>query len=339
MTSTIVRSLAAAIVFSLTACAPASRPIAISESHRKVLSTDEAHQISFLIRDVLGSRSKRQDVQDLMYQQFQAKQFKSRKEAMAAIPAGGSDPIRNMAEDASFVGAVATGAPLSPAGMDVSTGIGMAGLALSLLTPSAKPADLYKVYGRLYMDESYANSLSIPVTARLDMIRRFETAVRQAGLTATCQDNCGDDKNVRWRVYSLTGGAEPLWAVLRLADMEPAPRDPARDEILGYPVILQSATDKDDSVATAHSLVIRRAPPVPATFDPANQFQDAGQTAWDNPKARQVLRGMTADGHWLFAWCLSEGQHLAAWKGRLFAISQPSYWVDIRNSIDYEILE
>ncbi|TPQ27619.1 hypothetical protein C2U68_07880 [Methylomonas koyamae] len=304
-----------------------------------MLPAEEAYQISFLIRDVLGSRSKRQDVQDLMYQQFQAKQFNARKEAIAETPAGATNQIRNMAEDASFVGAVATGAPLSPAGMDVSTGIGMAGLVLSLLTPSAKPADLYKVYGRLYMDESYANSLSIPVTARLDMIRRFETAVWQAGLTATCQDNCGDDKNVRWRVYGLTGGAEPLWAVLRLADMEPAPRDPARDEILGYPVILQSATDKDDSVATAHSLVIRRAPPVPATFDPANQFQDAGQAAWDNPKARQLLRGMTADGHWLFAWYLSEGQHLAAWKGRLFAISQPSYWADIRNSIDYEILE
>lgn len=47
MTSTTARSLAVAIVLSLTACAPASRPIVISEAHRKVLPAEEAHQISF----------------------------------------------------------------------------------------------------------------------------------------------------------------------------------------------------------------------------------------------------------------------------------------------------
>lgn len=331
--------LAIAIAFALNACAPVARPLNVPAAQQRVLPADEAHQISFLLRDLLGSRSKRQDLQDLMYQEVNAKRSKAKNAGVAAKPAGSSDTIRNLAEDASFVGAVATGAPLAPAGMDVATGIGMAGLALSFLTPSEKPADLYQVYGRLYMDQSYANALSIPVTARLDMLRRFESAVQQAGLTADCVENCGDDQSVRWRVYSLAGGGEPLLAILRLADTEPAPRDPVRDALLGYPAILQSATDKDDSVATAHSLVIRRAPPVPATFDPTRQFQDAEHTAWDNPKARQVLRHMTADGHWLFAWNLTDGQHLAAWKGRLFAISQPSYWVDIRNAIDYEILE
>ncbi|NJD08475.1 MAG: hypothetical protein FIA97_18550 [Methylococcaceae bacterium] len=195
----------------------------------------------------------------------------------------------------------------------------------------------YRVIGRVFQDASFQSAAEATIAARWDMIHRFESAARAAGLTAQCSANCGEDKAITWRTYRLSGGSEPLWAAMHLSDVEPAPSDPNRDTALGFVPIWQSAMLKDGEGATTHALVISRSEP--KAFEKGN-YGHVSVIAWNNPKAQKVLREMTRDGRYVFAWNFFNDQQVAAWKGRLFIHKKDtSAFSDRANLIEYEILE
>jgi hypothetical protein len=293
------------------------RDLDIPEAQRRELSRQDARNVSWLIREIIPAKV---------------------RVDMEKATGGRVDQAESATHGAALVAgtiaAAATGAPLSTTG---GSAFGAAGLGISVLGASST-GNWYHQLGRLYLGDETSSAFDARLLARKDMLVRFQKGLLEAGLSAECRTNCqGPDGELPWRVYELSGAPEPLWAIIRFGDMESAPIDPLRDQILGFKPRWQSAEIGRNAGVSAHAIVITREEPKGDVFS----YRNRAAYAFDNPKAQKLLRAMSQDGHWVFALRDGPAQHLVAWSGRLFkhAYSKPLLFGDKANLIDYEILE
>ncbi len=317
----------AVLAISLVGCASVSssigtalhgyRDLDIPEAQRRGLPRQEARNVSWLIREIIPAKV-RADIEKATGDRVD--------QAASATPGA--------ALAAGTLATAATGAPLSATG---GSAFGAAGLGVSVLG-SLGTGNWYHQLGRLYLGNETGSAFDARLLARKDMLARFQKGLLEAGLNAECRTNCeGPEGELPWRVYELSGAPEPLWAIIRLGDMESAPIDPLRDQILGFKPRWQSAEIGRNAGVSAHAIVITREEPKGDVFS----YRNRAAYAFDNPKAQQLLRAMSQDGHWVFALRDGPAQHLVAWSGRLLkhAYSKPLLFGDKANLIDYEILE
>lgn len=317
----------ALLAISLVGCASVSssigkavhgyRDLDIAEAQRRELSRQDARNVSWLIRGIIPAKV-RVDMEKATGERVD--------QAASATPGA--------ALAAGTLAAAATGAPLSATG---GSAFGAAGLGVSVLG-SSSTGNWYHQLGRLYLGDETASAFDVRLLARKNMLARFQNGLLEAGLSTECRTNCrGPEGELPWRVYELLGASEPLWVIIRLGDMESAPMDAVRDQILGFKPRWQSAEIGHNAGVSAHAIVITRKEPKGDVFT----YRDRGAYAFDNPKAQKLLRAMSQDGHWVFALRDGPAQHLVAWSGRLFkhAYSKPLLFGDKINLIDYEILE
>lgn len=294
------------------------RPLDIPQSKQKKLTPAESRRISWLIRDILPAKRGRAELESTMLNAQQ-------------VP----NPEHGAALTAGAAGALATGAPLSPSAGHV---FGAVGMGVSVVG-SLSRGPYFMILSRLYLTEAIEDPAAATRHARMDMLQRFLRAAHLSGLDVQCRTNCQGDEHATWRVYRLFGASEPLWAILRLADMSKAPPDPLRDQILGFTPTWQSQSDTPGQTVTTHSIAIVRVEP--KSFDyKKNNYGFFDEFAWDNPVARQLLKAMSGDGRWVFAWNVGNQQNIVAWAGRLFVHRQSlATWGDRANLIEYEITE